>query len=263
GRLDDWYRCYIYNNLFFYTDVTGIDSSFIKKSYEITKNLYWLIFDSFSYFVFIIAGFIIQLFGEKGIIRKVSSLIMFAMTYFVIFIGGNKLAYYSIPLMTFAIPGVAYLAGIIHSFTKNINVNKGVFLLGCMVVLGAGTAFSGFNCQSSEFRKQDKESLWLYRMASQMDIDQKTTLLNINALDVGLYTITGIVPNCEYFQTNGIGLPTMFEEQHRYIKEGVTDYVIASFSTPDNIDEHYELLTSETYYTNGEPREYYLYKKVR
>ncbi|MCR5304373.1 MAG: hypothetical protein K6E33_07395, partial [Lachnospiraceae bacterium] len=88
GSLDDWYRCYIYNNLFFYTDVSGVDS-FVSKLYAIAKTLYWLIQDSFSYFIFIIPGFILQFVREKGVLRRISSLFVFALMYFVIFIGGN------------------------------------------------------------------------------------------------------------------------------------------------------------------------------
>ena len=78
-------------------------------------------------------------------------------------------------------------------------------------------------------------------MASHIEEAPDTTLLNVGCLDVGLYTITGIVPTCEYFQTNGIALPTMFEEQSRYIKEGLTEYVIAGEMEPDGIYQKYEI----------------------
>ncbi|MCR5304681.1 MAG: hypothetical protein K6E33_08980 [Lachnospiraceae bacterium] len=53
------------------------------------------------------------------------------------------------------------------------------------------------------------------------------------------------------------------EEPNRYIEEGITEYVVAGFSVPEKIFDHYEQVTKMVYNTNGEDRDYYLFRKVR
>ena len=261
GSLDDWFRCYIYNNLFFYSQVSTEEYSFFHKLYEMAKTLYWLIQDSWSYFVLIITGFALQLVMEKGIIKRISSVFIFGLTYFVIFIGGNKLAYYSIPLMVLAIPGAAYIGrgikALLERFKMSVNslVCSGVAIL----LLACGVVFSAGNTVNAEYRGFKKEDVWLVEAAGMLDKDD--TLLELNTIDPGLYTLTGIVPTCEYFQTNGIGLPIMFEEQKKYLKEARTEYVLAVEFEPEGIYENYSLIKTFDYNETGYETQYYLYKR--
>ncbi len=184
---------------------------------------------------------------------------MYASTFFVIFYGGGTLPYYSIPLMVFALPGAAYVAAFFQK--AYIKYNKRVLWCNTAVlVIALSAVFAKYNCLSADYLLQSRQDHWLTRMASHLEEAPDTTLLNVGCLDVGLYTITGIVPTCEYFQTNGIALPTMFEEQSRYIKEGLTEYVIAGEREPDGIYEKYELIDSVSFYDNSYDQIYYLYK---
>jgi len=261
GSLDDWFRCYIYNNLFHYSQVATENYSIFTKIYEITKTLYWLVRDSFCYFFFIIAGFIIGLITEKGIVRKFAPIFMFVCTYLVIFIGGNKLAYYSIPLMVLAIPGAASIAKFINAGIKKcskdipIAVSMGV----SAVVLLLSIFFAANNTMNAKYRNFSKDDIWLFQAAEHLTEDD--TLLELNTIDAGLYTVTGIVPTCEYFQTNGIDLDIMFEEQKKYLKEGRTDYVLAVQFEPEFINEHYTLVDTYEYLEKDHEEIYYLYKK--
>ncbi|MBP3199673.1 MAG: hypothetical protein J6N21_22125 [Butyrivibrio sp.] len=266
GSLDDWYRCYIYNNLFFYSDVSDAGYSLSNRLYELCKVLLFLIEDSFSYFIFIIAGMFLQLFAEKGIFKRLIMPIMFGITFFVIFFAGNKLAYYSIPLTAFAMWGAAYIGSFLAKlFRKRIDDKKNnllqtivVPMLFC-VIMFASTVFAADNCVSKDYRHMDKDSFWLIKAASYLSEDD--TLVNVGGLDAGLYTLTGIVPSCEYFQTNGIGLPIMFEEQSRYLKEGATDYVLAVTEDLEGLGTCYEMVAD--FYCDEPIYEdhYYLYKR--
>lgn len=265
GSLDDWYRCYIYNNIFHYSQLTGEEYSFTYKLYEMSKTLYWLIRDSFSYFVWIITGFTLGLFTGKGLINKLSMPFMFACTYFFIFFGGNKLAYYSIPLMTFAIHGAACCGSLILILNRRIIkglAHKSLFFLripACLSILILSTVFAAGHTMNAEFRGFDRDQVWLFEASEILSPDD--TLLELNGVDAGLYTVTGIVPTCEYFQTNGIDLPEMFEEQKRYLKEGRTDYVVAADHEPEFIDINYNLISVYRYYETDHDQIYYLYKR--
>ncbi len=261
GSLDDWFRCYIYNNIFHYSQVTTEGYSLFSKLYEMSKTLYWLTRDSISYFVWIIVGFIFQIFMEKGFLRRFTSVILFGFTYFVIFIGGNKLAYYSIPLMALAIPGISYLGELCYRcFVKfGEKKNKVITAAAVVAVLALSTVFAAFNTQNAVYRSFEKKDVWLFQAAKLLSKDN--TLLELNAVDAGLYTVTGIVPTCEYFQTNGINLETMFEEQKKYLKEGRTDYVLAVDFPTEFIDLNYELIQEFEYNEPEHEHKYLLYKR--
>ncbi len=259
GALDDWYRCYIYNNLFFYSNITGNEITLYEKFYKLAKLQYWLFLDNLEYFVWIAIGFVSALFVEDTILTKLSYLFIYTTTFMFIFYGGGTLPYYSIPLMTFAIPGLKYAGRFVNTiYTKYLSKTFWHNLTALVLILSLVYAKS--NCLSTDYFNVKKSDSWLTEMASYIEEAPDTTLLNVGALDVGLYTITGIVPTCEYFQTNGIGLPTMFEEQQRYINEGLTEYVIAGYNEPEHIYDHYNLINTCSFYDNTYDQIYYLYK---
>jgi hypothetical protein len=276
GSLDDWFRCYIYNNLFFYSKASEIKQSLSSRFIEIAKTLLFMIEDNFSYFVFIILGVILQFFMEKKFLRKFTLGFMFVMTFFVIFFGGNKLPYYSIPLMVFAIWGSAYIGELIFLIIGKAKAKgqektdksqsqspvkagdlAGIFAF--IILLICSTFFAAGHCVSSNYRHMDRASFWLTDAAKYLSEDD--TLLNLSGLDAGLYTVTGIVPSCEYFQTNGIGLPTMFEEQHRYIAEKIPDYIVVVGFLPDAIEKYYDQIEQYEYDEPGFEETYYLFKR--
>ncbi len=259
GALDDWYRCYIYNNLFFYSNITGGTITLYEKFYKLAKLQYWLFWDNLEYFVWVIIGFIVALFIENGIVKKLAYLFIYATTFMFIFYGGGTLPYYSIPLMSLAIPGICYFGRFIQKIYES-RLSKTMWYNITALVLILSLIYAKSNCLSTDYIKVKRSDSWLTEMASYIEEAPNTTLLNVGALDVGLYTITGIVPTCEYFQTNGIALPTMFDEQQRYINEGLTEYVIAGYYEPENIYDHYELINEVSFYDNSYDQTYYLYR---
>ncbi len=255
--LDDWYRCYVYNNIFFYSAISDNTANMAGRLYTLAKFGYWLMIDNWTYFVFVIIGFLGLLFSKGNIVNKLFAPFIFFTTFFVIFFGGNTLPYYSIPLMAFASIGVGF-AGKIVDFvlrpkdTLTFKVAVGAFMV--LSVMGASR-----HCISYDYLHMSPDDFWLMDFKEIVEQEEEPTLLNIGGLDAGLYTVTGIVPTCEYFQTNGIGLPTMFEEQKEYIKSGKTTFILVHEYLFDNLDIHYDRVAEAEY----DGVHFYLYKKVR
>ena len=91
--------------------------------------------------------------------------------------------------------------------------------------------------------------------------EENPTLLNINMLDAGLYNAANIIPSCEYFQTNGIDLEEMRQEQEHYIKEGRTLFVISRFHYPEYILEKYDMVAEISFATDGKNKSpYFLFR---
>ena len=122
-------------------------------------------------------------------------------------------------------------------------------------------AFSYENSMNTYFMKQDQSSYFLYQFRDIIAEEDDPTLLNINCLDAGLYTVADIMPTCKYFQTNGIAFDEMFQEQYHYIEEGRTLYVLARDEYPEIITEKYELISSAPYEWNGAEFTYFLFRR--
>ena len=66
------------------------------------------------------------------------------------------------------------------------------------------------------YLSEKKEDLFLYKFRDIVLETEDPTLLNINCLDAGLYTVCDIVPTCRWFQTQTILLDYVMEEQEGY-----------------------------------------------
>ena len=280
GALDDWYHAYIYCNVFLYSDfqeAVGIG----KKIYDLAKIMYWLILDNFIYFSMIIVGFVGFLFYKKAKwYEKINVYGMFGFLFLGIFIGGTTLFYYSLPLSLFAVfglmvlgMGVEWIAGRwkgqkVTEYAKSqktaeeVKYQTVVKVVG-QVVLYAGLLVATWNLSmNTEYAKETGEDFYLYKFRDIVLQEEEPTLLNIGCLDAGLYTLTEIVPNCKYFQSNMVhGFDEVKEEQTRYIKEGRIQFVLAREEYPEEIWENYDLVCEVEYSILEVPLKYYLFQR--
>lgn len=276
GALDDWYTCYIYNNVFLYSDLGKASTGMGEKVYTLIKILYYLILDNACYFIPVLTGMVYFLISRRvRWYEKLNLYALFGCLFLGIFVGGANLPYYSIPLMVFAVVGLA-AAGIridwivlywAKSQRKRADLGESVLLKRvlrgavaagiCLVcLLGAWT-----NSMNPAFMAQPKEEFFLYKFKEIVEQEKNPTLLNYNCLDAGLYTVADILPTCKYFQTNGIPLKEMEDEQLRYIKEGKTQFVLVRGGCPKELGIHYRLVGEEKNISNGVEAEYFLFKR--
>ena len=108
GALADWYRVYIYANVFLYSTFGAADKgeSLYDKVYNLSKILYWLFRVNLPYFLMTGAGMLWMLLRKGAdLVSRFALILMFGLTFVGIFIGGSDLPYYSLPLAAFAVPG--------------------------------------------------------------------------------------------------------------------------------------------------------------
>jgi hypothetical protein len=261
GALKDWYQVYIYNNLFIYADYAKMDTDG-SRLYTLMKVLINLAEDNRSYFLFIILGIIATLLDRgKGWMAKLSILLMSSLLFLNIFIGGSTLPYYSIPLMIFVIPGYGYAGRAFDLILDRIRW-KQLWKMLPMVSVACSLLIVTLNSMNVSFMQQDRDSFFVYRFADIIEKEQNPTLANIGCLDVGLYTVTGIIPTCRFFQTNAISLEEMNQEQEDCIAEGKTQFIVMRDSYPKNIFTHYALVAQAPYHWGNYRFMYYLFKSV-
>ena len=111
-----------------------------------------------------------------------------------------------------------------------------------------------------------KEQLFQYQFAEIINQTPNATLLNYGFLDVGVYTTTGIVPNVKHFEKQNIRYevyPFNIDEQKRYIKERIVDYVLVRFKSTTDLsifEENYRLAKRQEQFFEGRTYSYLLFK---
>lgn len=263
GALDDWYHAYIYCNIFFYSDLGAETAGIGKKVYDLAKILYWLIWDNFIYFSMIILGFVGFLLGRKvKWFEKINIYGMFGFLFLGIFVGGTTLFYYSLPLTLFAVFGFIVLGKgleMLDRFVKKKEIRR---IMGRLVVYATLLVVAWNLSMNTRYAAETEEDFYLYKFRDIVLQEENPTLLNIGCLDAGLYTLTDIIPNCKYFQSNMVkGFTEVREEQTRYIEEGLIQFVIAREEYPEEIWDKYELVCETEYVISSSPLKYYLFKR--
>lgn len=291
GGLDDWYRVYIYTNVFRYSNF-GANShgeTASSRIYDLAKILYWLVRDNIQYFLFIIAGLLwllVRPAHAEGrlqrralFLMRIAPVLMFLLTFLFIYIGGAHLPYYSFPLTTFAVTGMAFVGYLMDIAASRLNCfpHKGLVSRICHVIIPAALSLAlsfliywNFSWNRS-FLGVPKSEVFLSKFTDDINNDRaaglvnagNTTLLNVGCLDCGLYTTADIYPNCYWFQTQTLPGSEVTDAQYSYIAGGLTDYVVARDSIPDNISEHYELI--DTFHQasgTGYEFDYYLFRLI-
>lgn len=137
-----------------------------------------------------------------------------------------------------------------------------LYLLTCLI----------FTCNTSSnfnFRKVKKEDLVQYQFAEIINQKPNATLLNYGFLDGGFYTVTGITPTVKYFHKPNISYesyPIIVDEQNRYIRESLIDFVVIRVvKEEDSLEipylyENYKKL--ETTFVEGVNCYYMLFEKM-
>lgn len=292
GGLDDWYRVYIYTNVFLYSDfgANSHGASASQKIYDLAKLLYWLILDNLQYFIFVIAGLLWRLLRKgASFAGRIAPALMFTLTFLFIYIGGAHLPYYAVPLTAFAVTGMAGAGVLLDRIAARVVLQKSIpadgarkagssrRTAGNITLVTAGILLSLvisyaviFRCSwNMDYLGTPKDQIFLTSFTEDINKDREagivdkdhTTLLNIGCLDSGLYTTTGIYPTCYWFQTQTLPGGEVDREQLSYILEGRTDYIVARDSYPEAIFEHYEQI--DEFHQTLQPQDftYYLFRK--
>lgn len=266
GALDDWYHAYIYCNVFLYSDI--YEGSFFngEKIYSLIKILYWLIWDNFVYFASIIPGFFGILIDKTfRWYEKINVYMMFGFLFLGIYIGGTSLYYYSLPLSIFSVFGLLMLGKGIQWILSQFFVVERLekFFMAAGALAYVGILVLAWNISmNTPYVNQKKEDFYLYKFRDVILEEDNPTLLNISCLDAGLYTLTDIMPNCRYFQSNMVhGFEEVGEEQLRYIREKRTEFILARDDYPEEIWQTYELIMEENYVFGEQNFVYYLFQR--
>ncbi len=180
--------------------------------------------------------------------------------------------YYYLFLTPFIVFGLIVVADVLKGLISPKMSN-----LAMIVIIGVTLAISlpleykfDQNAYMLPIKQQD---LVQYKFAGIIDRSPDKSLLNYGSLDMGFYTTTGVLPDVKYFELQNLDYsryPLNTDEQNRYIRDGVTEFVVLrDFNQKDipnlkvsALKSKYSLVASGDQYFEGYMFTYYLFQRV-
>ncbi|MDR2547254.1 MAG: hypothetical protein LBC96_07075 [Lachnospiraceae bacterium] len=152
----------------------------------------------------------------------------FALLVFSIYIGG-ALLYSCIPISVFAIMGVIAICAWLEIVTegeKISKVTKGVAVFSVLLIL---IMVKGAVFEPAFMHRQMPVQIKMAELIHQYASDGNPTLLQVDALDSGFYTASGIIPQEPYFCTINVSYeqyPQLFDSLQEAVRQGRNEFVI-------------------------------------
>ena len=260
GALYDFFNTYIFINLFSYA--SSESSSIIVRIFNCFVLFFQNIIDSYIYGVLMLIGIVLFLLSKINIREKISIVCLLLFSILFIYIGGIYYLYYILPLSIFTIIA---LIGFFLKLDYNFNFSNKSTVVYLVVIL----IISYFVSPNTYLLGTPKKNLIQYQFADIILKKDNPTILNYGWLDMGFYTVTGIVPSTKYFHTLNFDYtkyPDNMDSLNRYIKERTTDFVIVIapiiYDYPESpyLYENYEKVEEGIQKIEGASVLYELYK---
>ncbi len=249
----DLIQVYFFDNIFLYASYEN-RNSFLQTIIFCFKALLSAYKSNFLVFILLaISAIAIIKDSVFSPIIKIHILICYIFSAFFIFCGGQKQAYYSIPLSVFCIFS-SFLFPLVRTEKKHETLKM---FFGAIFSIFTVFTFS-LNIELLRLKKSDYPQ---FEFAKIINKKGNATLLNYGFLDGGFYTAAKIVPNCKYFCKLNISNPKIMEEQNRFIEEALVDFVITEDKELES--ENYELLQSMHSRIRKSDGDFFLYKKKK
>ena len=255
--LKDFLNVYLLINLFSYTETkTNLFIKLFMCFYNFLRNILAnkLVVLAFLSLIFPIVS---KKVSNK---EKIALLITLIFAILFIYIGGIYLIYYCLPIFIFLIFSLIYLV----SFIKpKESIKKYTLYFIILIILTFVVS------PNTYLLKEKKEDLVQYKFRDIIMKSKNPTILNYGELDMGFYTVTGIIPNTKYFEKLNFKYdkyPQNVDALNKYIKNKEIKYVIyvddgkKDFPVSKDLGVTYQLIAKETQNLEGKTFKYYLYE---
>lgn len=241
-----WLKTYLYDNLFLYSGAEGAWGLLARGKAMVKSALDWY-GQNLRYAVPVTFG-LLWMSVRKTAVRweKLSLWAMVGVAALGVFIGGKSYLYYGLILAAFTPVGFAPISVFAEKRIAALFTRRAL----CASVTAAMCVLSILLCYPLSPNTQttflkSKEDTMQYKIAAVIAKTPGATLLNYGFMDAGFFTATGIVPNVKYFHQTNVPLQEMLDEQARYVREGLCDYVVTRGNEPESITQNYELIAEE------------------
>ncbi len=264
GALGDLFLYYFYYNIFQYSEFT--DASIIARLLTIGRHTLATFFRNAQYSLLIVLGVAWVTFSKRVKARPWLKICLWSLavaTTFFIYFGGVGYRYYGLILAVFSALGMIPLLLLYNRLTDGKAFAARLSRYLPAALLAPALAFSFLASDNTYLLGVPRADTPQYRFAETIAENQKDetrTLLNYGFMDSGFYLTADVVPSCKYFTALNLRLPELGEEQDRFVKEKLIEFVVTEEGPLD--DENYRLLDEAELYYEEEMRHYWLYQRI-
>lgn len=247
GALGDAYTAYIYNNIFLYQGGGTAGEMLSALARAVRDNATWSLPA--------LLGMALTLLNRRTHAQWRGALLAMALcSLAVVFVLGRTWPYCPLVLCVFAVPLMQRVAPLLDGGgVKNLVVVGAAYALsvGMAIVLNPNAPLRGVS----------REELAQTRLASY--VHEGATVLQYTHLDDGFYLATGTLPVGKYFVRLNVDYDEMREELDRYVREGIPDYVLCSWSALPEAFDNYQLIATDAGYDERGRinKAFYLYRR--
>ncbi len=253
--LSDLFSVYFYSNILLYSEDSGIFLNLLSGLQSISRK--------FPAIFGIVAISLFYLFRKKRHSFAFFALTLF-FTFFFIFSGGRRFAYYSLLLAVFVPVGVASAYMILKELKFPLpQIKRSSRPLLAFSILGICITTSYFTSPNTYLLKYSKSEMPQFIFDETISKTENPTLLNYGFLDGGFYTASNVIPNCKYFCGLNLNLNEIESTQNSFVDQGLVDFVVTRDTPlPEEISTKYELASTADFKFEKKHFTYYLYKKI-
>lgn len=242
--LKELFTVYFYNNMFLYNDSS--QSIPVITTLHNALNALWLWLDNNKIVALSVIFGILLLIKDKLIFSNI--LVLFAFTSLFVFMNTTSYLYYSFILNVFS----CFVLIPVYRLLNNHRILKTILLYLTVIIVSISQSSNVY------LLFEHKNNLPQYKFKEIICREENPTLLNYGFLDGGFYTVCDIVPNCKYFCQLNINIDEMYQGQNQCIEQGLVKFVVTRNKKIE--DEKYGLVSTATYYFEGNMYEYNLYQ---
>lgn len=252
GALVPMLKTYLYDNLFLYAGAEAPLTLFGQLKAILKSVLSWLR-DNPGYTLPLLVGGIWLLISKRfTVAEKVAWCLCALLGLTTVFFGGRYYLYYGfafgamVPLF-FVVVGEWITRRWMSEASDAKPVHPRGFrraILPVLLVVGylLPIAASPFLSPNQPIRQPSQQELMQYRFAEIINQQEDATLLNYGFLDWGFYTAAGVAPHLKYYHLANMPLEELHTEQDRYVREGLSDFVVTRRPLSEELGGLYTLV---------------------
>lgn len=246
GAILPWLKTYLYDNLFLYSQ-GGEAAGLLARCKEIVKSALSWLGGNPGYTVLIALGVAWGGFRKRAARwERPAVLIPAGLGALGVFIGGKSYPYYGLVLASLAPLGLLPLCLWLERLLLRARSARRRLpsILAAFACAGSLALCPVLSPNVKASFGQPRAETMQYRFAAVLARYDSPTLLNYGFMDAGFYTAAGLVPPVKYFHQTNVPLQEMLDEQARYVRDGVCDFVVTRGKEPPGLRERYELVAT-------------------
>ena len=264
GALADFFHYYFYQNMFGYSYVEN--PTLWKMLFIIIKSVGAFSFRNPQIALPIALGigwFLLQKREQIRPIEKINVVLMAGLLACAIYMGGQGYRYYGLVLTPFMalgfVPVVRLLQAKEHLLGSKPWMRRALFGALSLAMLALALLISD-NRYMLSVRREDTPQMRFAAIMREKKSEDEITLLCYACPDAGFYRAADVIPQYRFFARVNIDLPEYREAQSGYVAERSAEFLVTR--NMEISPEGYELIESQTFWSEEQNDTYRLYQRV-